>query len=178
MLNAGWRIGIFAGIIKKMHFGAIWASKERLKVHLGLGLGRRRRTLTTKRCRIEETHTESETGNSRVGDHYRRTTNLSIICPFALFNFRLTLYSIALMSYWLNSSILLMGAHWQWENATAGAVAGFTTVAAMHPLDVVRTRFQGLIFPLWTDPKKKKRSLFFVLVWTLIWNSEWGKRVK
>ncbi|XP_048595522.1 folate transporter 1, chloroplastic-like isoform X1 [Brassica napus] len=35
-----------------------------------------------------------------------------------------------------------MGAHWQWENATAGAVAGFTTVAAMHPLDVVRTRFQ------------------------------------
>ncbi|CAF1717175.1 unnamed protein product [Brassica oleracea var. botrytis] len=35
-----------------------------------------------------------------------------------------------------------MVAHWQWENATAGAVAGFTTVAAMHPLDVVRTRFQ------------------------------------
>jgi solute carrier family 25 folate transporter 32 len=31
---------------------------------------------------------------------------------------------------------------WQWENATAGAVAGFTTVAALHPLDVVRTRFQ------------------------------------
>ncbi|XP_024030201.1 folate transporter 1, chloroplastic [Morus notabilis] len=31
---------------------------------------------------------------------------------------------------------------WQWENATAGAVAGFATVAAMHPLDVVRTRFQ------------------------------------
>ncbi|GAV82434.1 Mito_carr domain-containing protein, partial [Cephalotus follicularis] len=30
----------------------------------------------------------------------------------------------------------------QWENATAGAVAGFATVAAMHPLDVVRTRFQ------------------------------------
>ncbi|KAK9285316.1 hypothetical protein L1049_024507 [Liquidambar formosana] len=31
---------------------------------------------------------------------------------------------------------------WQWESATAGAVAGFATVAAMHPLDVVRTRFQ------------------------------------
>ncbi|KAM1174475.1 hypothetical protein EV2_027766 [Malus domestica] len=31
---------------------------------------------------------------------------------------------------------------WQWETATAGAVAGFATVAAMHPLDVVRTRFQ------------------------------------
>ncbi|WRX09798.1 Mitochondrial substrate/solute carrier - like 8 [Theobroma cacao] len=32
---------------------------------------------------------------------------------------------------------------WQWENATAGAVAGFATVAAMYPLDIVRTRFQG-----------------------------------
>ncbi|KAJ7953058.1 Folate transporter 1, chloroplastic [Quillaja saponaria] len=31
---------------------------------------------------------------------------------------------------------------WQWENATAGAVAGFSTVAVVHPLDVVRTRFQ------------------------------------
>ncbi|KAF8049654.1 hypothetical protein N665_2159s0005 [Sinapis alba] len=35
-----------------------------------------------------------------------------------------------------------MVAPWEWENATAGAVAGFATVAAMHPLDVVRTRFQ------------------------------------
>ncbi|CAA0396645.1 unnamed protein product [Arabidopsis thaliana] len=35
-----------------------------------------------------------------------------------------------------------MAASWQWETATAGAVAGFATVAAMHPLDVVRTRFQ------------------------------------
>ena len=33
---------------------------------------------------------------------------------------------------------------WQWENATAGAVAGLATVAFSHPLDVVRTRFQGL----------------------------------
>ncbi|XP_061360977.1 folate transporter 1, chloroplastic isoform X2 [Gastrolobium bilobum] len=31
---------------------------------------------------------------------------------------------------------------WQWENATAGAAAGFATVAVVHPLDVVRTRFQ------------------------------------
>ncbi|KAM7250448.1 hypothetical protein ACFE04_022331 [Oxalis oulophora] len=30
----------------------------------------------------------------------------------------------------------------QWESATAGAVAGFATVASMHPLDIVRTRFQ------------------------------------
>ncbi|XP_022775367.1 folate transporter 1, chloroplastic isoform X4 [Durio zibethinus] len=32
---------------------------------------------------------------------------------------------------------------WQWENAIAGAVSGFATVAAMYPLDIVRTRFQG-----------------------------------
>ncbi|XP_020231148.1 folate transporter 1, chloroplastic isoform X2 [Cajanus cajan] len=31
---------------------------------------------------------------------------------------------------------------WQWENVAAGAAAGFTTVAVIHPLDVVRTRFQ------------------------------------
>lgn len=33
---------------------------------------------------------------------------------------------------------------WRWENAAAGAIAGFTTVASLHPLDVIRTRFQGL----------------------------------
>ncbi|KAG6522133.1 hypothetical protein ZIOFF_019270 [Zingiber officinale] len=33
---------------------------------------------------------------------------------------------------------------WKWENAVAGAGAGFATVAALHPLDVVRTRFQGV----------------------------------
>ena len=32
-----------------------------------------------------------------------------------------------------------------WENAAAGSIAGFATVAIMHPLDVVRTRFQGHI---------------------------------
>ncbi|KAH8946844.1 hypothetical protein BDL97_11G008300 [Sphagnum fallax] len=31
---------------------------------------------------------------------------------------------------------------WKWENAAAGAVAGLTTVVALHPLDIVRTRFQ------------------------------------
>ncbi|KAH7663265.1 solute carrier family 25 (mitochondrial folate transporter) member 32 protein [Dioscorea alata] len=37
---------------------------------------------------------------------------------------------------------LLDALNWKWENATAGAVAGFSTVAILHPLDVVRTRFQ------------------------------------
>ncbi|XP_009604862.1 folate transporter 1, chloroplastic isoform X1 [Nicotiana tabacum] len=36
----------------------------------------------------------------------------------------------------------LASADWQWENATAGAVAGLATVTFSHPLDVVRTRFQ------------------------------------
>ncbi|XVF15825.1 hypothetical protein REPUB_Repub09cG0189800 [Reevesia pubescens] len=31
---------------------------------------------------------------------------------------------------------------WQWREATAGAMAGFATVATMYPLDIVRTRFQ------------------------------------
>lgn len=39
---------------------------------------------------------------------------------------------------------------WQWENAAAGAIAGFATVAAMHPLDVVRTRFQGALLFVFT----------------------------
>jgi hypothetical protein len=30
-----------------------------------------------------------------------------------------------------------------WQNAAAGSAAGFATVAALHQLDVVRTRFQG-----------------------------------
>ncbi|KAJ6740009.1 hypothetical protein OIU79_000205 [Salix purpurea] len=37
---------------------------------------------------------------------------------------------------------MMLDSKWQWENATAGAVAGFATVASVHPLDVVRTRFQ------------------------------------
>ncbi|MFS7935192.1 putative mitochondrial carrier domain superfamily [Helianthus anomalus] len=32
---------------------------------------------------------------------------------------------------------------WQWENAVAGSVAGLATVTFSHPLDVVRTGFQG-----------------------------------
>lgn len=31
---------------------------------------------------------------------------------------------------------------WNWENAAAGALSGFSTVTILHPLDVVRTRFQ------------------------------------
>lgn len=36
------------------------------------------------------------------------------------------------------------GVGW-WQNATAGAIAGFATVVSLHPLDVVRTRFQGAL---------------------------------
>lgn len=36
-----------------------------------------------------------------------------------------------------------MAADWQWENAAAGSAAGLATVSFTHPLDVVRTRFQG-----------------------------------
>ncbi|KAK4772383.1 hypothetical protein SAY86_014158 [Trapa natans] len=32
---------------------------------------------------------------------------------------------------------------WQWENATAGALAGFATVAVMHPLDVTLPTSHG-----------------------------------
>lgn len=31
---------------------------------------------------------------------------------------------------------------WKWQSAVAGGVAGLTTVVALHPLDIVRTRFQ------------------------------------
>ena len=33
-------------------------------------------------------------------------------------------------------------ADWKFESAVAGGVAGLTTVVALHPLDIVRTRFQ------------------------------------
>lgn len=45
-------------------------------------------------------------------------------------------------------SVLRSLVDWQWENATAGAVAGLATAAFTHPLDVVRTRFQGTLFDL------------------------------
>lgn len=40
---------------------------------------------------------------------------------------------------------------WQWQNAVAGSVAGLATVAFSHPLDVVRTRFQGLSLSIILD---------------------------
>ncbi|KAK6924424.1 Mitochondrial substrate/solute carrier [Dillenia turbinata] len=36
-----------------------------------------------------------------------------------------------------------MTSPWQWENGTAGDFAGVANVACMHPLDVVRPRFQA-----------------------------------
>ena len=47
-------------------------------------------------------------------------------------------------------SVQYMWSQWKWESAVAGGVAGLTTVVALHPLDIVRTRFQGLLFLLLT----------------------------
>ncbi len=44
----------------------------------------------------------------------------------------------------MHSILYNWSSQWKWENAAAGAVAGLTTVVALHPLDIVRTRFQGL----------------------------------
>lgn len=40
-------------------------------------------------------------------------------------------------------SVHLQGAaEWRWDSAVAGGAAGLTSVVALHPLDIVRTRFQ------------------------------------
>ncbi|KAL3613984.1 hypothetical protein CASFOL_042058 [Castilleja foliolosa] len=36
-----------------------------------------------------------------------------------------------------------MAEGWQWENEAAGSAAGLLTVIFTHPIDVIRTRFQG-----------------------------------
>lgn len=61
------------------------------------------------------------------------------------------------------SSLMMSDSKWQWENATAGAVAGFATVASVHPLDVVRTRFQGSLLLFIQSIK-----FLFLLLWP--WN--------
>lgn len=53
-------------------------------------------------------------------------------------------------------------ADWQWENAAAGAVAGLATTAFSHPLDVVRTRFQGMLFDL------ASLSMSYLNIWVYI----------
>ncbi|KAH8933576.1 hypothetical protein BDL97_18G037100 [Sphagnum fallax] len=42
----------------------------------------------------------------------------------------------------MHSILYNWSTQWKWENAAAGAVAGLATVVALHPLDIVRTRFQ------------------------------------
>jgi solute carrier family 25 folate transporter 32 len=42
----------------------------------------------------------------------------------------------------MHSILYNWSTQWKWENAAAGAVAGLVTVVALHPLDIVRTRFQ------------------------------------
>ncbi|KAL1183648.1 hypothetical protein V6Z11_A02G196900 [Gossypium hirsutum] len=47
---------------------------------------------------------------------------------------------------------------WQWEEATAGVVAGFATFTAMYPFDVVPTRFQVYDGPVNNCPTYKNTA--------------------